>query len=576
MARLLVELKLRLVGNALRSSTAARVSFVVSTTFAALAAIGTFWLLAQLRFLSASVDLTTANLLGLLGVTIGLARGALGVLVALIAVVLQVLFCIVLARFVITSMARLLRSHRGKDLAVFLIVPVFAIFEFLIQVIPRAASSGGLSPASFAGVDSWMRWLPLGLAAHAIQDASTGHLGDAMARLGVVVAVIIVLGMLWVRSLERALVTTDASTGSSRVHNAALPLARYGLPGAVAARFLRYQRRDPASLAYWGIVVVIMFVCSASTIVGPHQHPAVVVTSAVFGAAFAGSLHANPVGRTGPAFVFEATALSGRRELRAYFYGQDLVFGAIAIPLLVGVSFLLAALVRDPKEGFVAAAVGLAGLGAALAMSNIFSVVLAYPMQKRAGNPLPQQAQGFGGYAVGATFGTLASIAVAVIPVIILGNLTSHVSAAIAVPVLFGCAASYGFGLAWLGVRAAAVAAEGKLPELAGTCGWPCLAHRLSPSRLWVAAPADSSNTPGFMIQAGSSSAFARRSAPTNNCGTSRRYQRRWSRPTAWWWVIIWASRAARVSRRLTPPPRKIGGCGRCAGLGAPSWPVLA
>ena len=498
MARLLVELKLRLVANALRSSTAARVSFVVSTTFAVLVAIGTFWLLAQLRFLSASVDLTTvifsifaigwllcpifafgldgtldpatmalyplrtrplvvgllaasaagawpaANVLGLLGVTIGLARGALGVLVALLAVVLQVLFCIVLARFVITSMARMLRSRRGKDLAVFLIVPVFAIFEFLIQVVPRAAASGGLSPASFAGVDSWLRWLPPGLAVHAIQDASTGHLGDAMARLGLVVAVIIVLGVLWVRSLDRALVTTDTTTRSSRVRNAALPLARYGLPGAVAARFLRYQQRDPASLAYWAIVVVIMFVCSASTIVGPHQHPAVVVTSAVFGAAFAGSLHANPVGQTGPAFVFEAAALSGRRELRCYFSGQDIVYGAIATPLIVGVSFILAA----------------------LAMSNIFSVVLAYPMQKRAGNPLPQQAQGFGGYAVGATFGTLASVAVAVIPVIILGNLTSSVSAAVRLPVLFGCAAAYGFGLAWLGVRAAATAAAGKLPEL--------------------------------------------------------------------------------------------------------------
>jgi len=519
MARLLVELKLRLVRNALRSSTAAQVSFLVSTTCAALAAIGTFWLLAQLRPLSSSVDLTTvifsifaigwliapifafgldgtldpatmalyplrtrqlvvgllaasavgawpaANMLGLLGVTIGLARG-LGVLFAFIAVALQVLFCIVLSRFVITSMARLLRSRRGKDLAIFLVVPVFAIFEFLIQVIPRAVASGGLSPASFAGVDSWMRWLPPGLAAHSIQDASTGHLGDAVARLGLLVAVIIVLGVLWVRSLGRALVSTDTTTGSSRVHNAALPLARYGVRGAVAARFLRYQGRDPASLAYWAIVVVIMFVCSASTIVGPHQHPAVVVASAVFGAAFAGSLHANPVGQTGPAFVFEATALSGRRELRAYFSGQDVVFGAIAMPLLVGVCLVLGELVRDPREGFAAAAVGLAGLGAALAMSNIFSVVLPYPMQKRAGNPLPQQAQGYGGHAFGAMIGTLVCVAVAVIPVIVLGNLTSSVSAAIRIPVLFGLAAGYGFGLAWLGVRAAAIVGEGKLPEL--------------------------------------------------------------------------------------------------------------
>ena len=85
-------------------------------------------------------------MLGLLGVTIGLARGALGVLVAFIAVVLQVLFCIVLARFVTTSMARLLRSRRGKDLAVFLFIPIFAVFEFLIQVIPRAVVLGESQP----------------------------------------------------------------------------------------------------------------------------------------------------------------------------------------------------------------------------------------------------------------------------------------------------------------------------------------------------------------------------------------------------------------------------------------------
>jgi ABC-2 type transport system permease protein len=518
MARLLVELKLRMVGNALRSSTAARVSFLSSMTLAVLVAIGIFWLTAQLRVLSESesVDLTTvifsifaigwligpifafgldgtldpatlalyplrtrplvagllaasaagawpaANVLGLLGVTIGLARGASGVLFALVAVVLQVLFCIVLARYAITSMAGLLRSRRGKDLAIFLVIPVFAAFEFLIQVL----AAGGLHPASFAGIDSWLRWLPPGLAAHAIQDASTGHLGDALARLGLLAAVIVVLGVLWVRSLQRALVTADTSTGSSRVRDTWLPLARYGLRGTVAARFLRNQLRDPASLANWAIAVVIMFVCSASTILGPHKHPAVVIASAIFGAAFAVPYRANPIGQTGPAFVLEAMALSGRRELRAYFSGQDIVFGAIAIPLLTGVSVALGALVRDPGEGLVAAAVGLAGLGAALAMGNIFSVVLAYPMQKRAGNPLPQPAQGYAGSAVAAIFGTLACVAVAVIPVIILANLTIGVSAVIRLPVLFGCAAAYGFVLAWLGVRAAAATASGRLPEL--------------------------------------------------------------------------------------------------------------
>jgi ABC-2 type transport system permease protein len=214
MARLLVQLKLRLLANALHSSTPAKVSFVVSTAIAGLTAAGTFVVLALLRGQSTSVDVTAviftlfgfgwlilpllafglddtldpatlalyplrtrplaagllaasaagawplANVLGLLGVTIGLAYGALGLLVALVAVPLQVLFCITLARFVTTGMAGLLRSRRGKDFAAFLIIPIFALYELFTQVVPRLAAAGQLTPASFPGVDAWLRWLP--------------------------------------------------------------------------------------------------------------------------------------------------------------------------------------------------------------------------------------------------------------------------------------------------------------------------------------------------------------------------------------------------------------------------------
>ncbi len=67
-----------------------------------------------------------ANVIGLRGVTIGLAHGVAGVLIAVLAVLLQVLFCITLARFVTTSLAGLLRSRRGRDLAALLILPIFA------------------------------------------------------------------------------------------------------------------------------------------------------------------------------------------------------------------------------------------------------------------------------------------------------------------------------------------------------------------------------------------------------------------------------------------------------------------
>ena len=59
MARLLVRLKLRMLVNALHSSNAAKVSFLISSAFAVLFAIGTFLLLAMFRGKSTSVELTS-------------------------------------------------------------------------------------------------------------------------------------------------------------------------------------------------------------------------------------------------------------------------------------------------------------------------------------------------------------------------------------------------------------------------------------------------------------------------------------------------------------------------------------
>ena len=438
MARLLVQLKLRLLFNALRSSGAAEASFIISCLCALFVAVGAFFVLAVFRGSPSAVDLTTviftvfafgwllmpifafgldstldpatlqlyplrtgplavgllaasftgawpiANVIGLLGVTVGLARGPLGVLFAVVAVLLQVLFCVTLARLVTTTMATILRSRRGRDFAAFLIIPIFALYEFFVQVVPRLVSTGALHASIFNGFDAWMRWLPPGLAAHAIQDASTGRPGVALLRLAVLAAVIVVLGALWVRALGSALVTADSSTQMSRVHGGALPFARGGVLGAVAARFWIYQRRDPTSLAYWGIAAVIMAAVSASAIFGKQHHPAVLLAGGVVGAAFVGYFHANAVGYSGPPFIYEAAALTGRRQLRSYFWGQDIALGVIGLPLLFAVSIGLSAAAGRWEYGFFVAALAVAGIGAALGISNILTATLAYPMAKRA------------------------------------------------------------------------------------------------------------------------------------------------------------------------------------------------
>jgi hypothetical protein len=138
----------------------------------------------------------------------------------------------------------------------------------------------------------------------------------------------------------------------------------------------------------------------------------------------------------------------------------------IAVPLLAAVSFGLAAVVGRPGFGFLGTAVGLAGLGAALALSNIFTVVIPYPMEKRAGNPIRQAAQGYTSYQFLAVFGSVGGTALLVSPVIIAAVLTSADPDSVRMPALLLFAAAYGLALAMAGTRIAAAAAEGRLPEL--------------------------------------------------------------------------------------------------------------
>jgi ABC-2 type transport system permease protein len=110
--------------------------------------------------------------------------------------------------------------------------------------------------------------------------------------------------------------------------------------------------------------------------------------------------------------------------------------------------------------------VDLAGLGAALALANILTVLAPYPMDKRAGSPLRQAAQGYAAYGLLGVAASLAGVALAASPVLVAVALTGPAPAGIRMTILVLCSAAYGLALAWAGVRIAARAAEGKLPEL--------------------------------------------------------------------------------------------------------------
>jgi ABC-2 type transport system permease protein len=233
----------------------------------------------------------------------------------------------------------------------------------------------------------------------------------------------------------------------------------------VVARFWIYQRRDPVALIYWAIVLVVAAVVSFRLILTPRYLTGLIAAVAV-GAGLMASLHANSIGMSGQDFSFESLALSGRRKLRAYFSGQDIAVGIIAVPLLTLISFVLAAVAGHPVDGFLGLAVALAATGAGLALSNVFTVALPYPVEKRAGTPVPRPAEGYMGHRVLGSLGSLIGTGVLVVPVVLAVVFTRSDPAAVRMPVLVACAAAYGLVLAWAGVLIASVLASATIPEL--------------------------------------------------------------------------------------------------------------
>src|SRR5215204_3438428 len=79
----------------------------------------------------------------------------------------------------------------------------------------------------------------------------------------------------------------------------------------------------------------------------------------------------------------------------------------------------------------------------------------------------------------------------------------------------------------------------GPLPGQGAGHGPPRVVPRIGPRGRRYASRAGSISTPGLSTAVGSSSRFAAHRASAKRWGRCRSYQGRWSRPTAWWWVMV-------------------------------------
>ncbi|MCM2393312.1 transporter [Streptomyces sp. CWNU-1] len=519
LAGIFVRLKLSLLRNGLRQSSARTTVFVISLVFALLIATGQLlglvllrgnehamtvavlltavlalgWAVMPLFFPSGDETLDptrlvmlplrprplvfallTASMVGIgplfslclvLGAVLALAHGGFALALSVIALPLALLVCVALARAVAAGNIRLLTSRRGRDLAVLsgLVIAIgLQLVNFGAQSLSNAGGLSALEP-----VADVVRWVPPASAIGAIDSASDGSYGVALAQLALSVAALHALLWSWARSLNALMTTPDGSTlaaastssreGASAGMHRLLPESR---TGAVMQRSLRYVWRDPKTKMAWVSALAIgLIVPLLNALQGTGS-----VYLACFAAGMLGVQMYNQFGQDTSAFWMVAQTISTAKDAYAELWARALALLVVTLPYTVLVTVVVAAVLDDWETLPSALGLSIAILGALLATGAVASVRFPYsiPQDSAYKNAAPGQ----GGIAWISIFGGMLVAAVLCAPMIVatiwLHTTDRHGDLWLLLP----AGATYGLLIGWAGVRLAAPGMASRLPEI--------------------------------------------------------------------------------------------------------------
>lgn len=339
-----------------------------------------------------------AGLLVLAGAVVGIARltaAALPTLVAGGAVLTYVAGALAASRLPSVLLSRLLNSRRGRDAALVL-ASLLGVLVYAMQYVVRAADR--LSEPAVARVAGVARWLPPGALGRSLGLAAAGEAAAAARWLAMGMAGVAGVLVVWSFAMRRQLGLAPAPARTRR-SPAAEPLfdgLSAALPrtsiGAVAARELRYQWRDPRRRvqAITALVMGLVWPVLNNLQHGRGRSATVLFATAaswlvVFGAT-------NQFGLDGRAAWFDLSSSAGPRRL---FLGRNL---ALFVPGFLAASvacLVLGALTGGWAYVPAALAVSAAGMVAGLGGANVASVVAPMPVPEGS-NPLSSGGQGRG------------------------------------------------------------------------------------------------------------------------------------------------------------------------------------
>ncbi|MFI8533919.1 transporter [Streptomyces aquilus] len=402
----------------------------------------------------------------LVGSAVSVAHGSVAYVVAVVGVVLALLVCVALARAVAVANIRLLTSRKGRDLAV-LSGLVIAIGAQLANFGVQRLGSSGLAQLDPAG--DVLRWVPPASAIGAVDSASSGSYGVAVAQLALSAGALAALVALWSRHLTRLMISPDgstlqaAATDSAARERTSTGLGRLlpgGRTGTVVERSLRYIWRDPKTKAAWVTSLAIgLIVPVFNALQGTGS-----IYFACFAAGMLGIQMYNQFGQDTSAFWMVATTISSSRDAYVELRGRALALLVITLPYATLVTVVTTAMLGDWARLPEALGLSFALLGAMLATGAWTSARFPYSIpQEGYKNVAPGQA----GLAWISIFGGMIAAALLCAPVITLtiwlnvvrdGDRWSWV--------LLPVGALYGAAITLAGLRLAAPRTAARLPEI--------------------------------------------------------------------------------------------------------------
>jgi ABC-2 type transport system permease protein len=393
-------------------------------------------------------------MLGLILVFAAVVAGwAISLPVALLALVAMLIFYVQvvgISQLVLALLMRTLQSRRFRDLSIIIIVLFSSLCGIFAQLLGRIGNFVDLRHLS---VSPYLQWLPPGMTARAIQQATLGNWGISFAWLTISLVISIVVLYLWQILVERSLSAPETG-GAGRVRRhrveqgarAAITstpastalLGRILSPQilAIAGKELKYYWRDPQLKAtlFQSLVTSVFFIIwpligtSTSGSFTPPWIFILISPLVVFLAMLTLSLNSLGLERDSLTTLFLFPI-----EPQRILWGKNLAVLAIGLLELFLLVALGAFLSHTWNLVLPVLAIGLAGIAVVLGCGNFTSVF--FPQRMR------QMQRGFRASSMSAEGGCLRSVMVLVMMI---------VTAIVLIPVLLALALPIFFRIEWI------------------------------------------------------------------------------------------------------------------------------